>query len=657
MKNIFIAVLLVFCFIAIAHADTGTSLDISRYILSGRTLGMGGAYTGLSDDGEGIFTNPSGLAKIEFPQMMGFTRKIFLEETTYLLYGWAAPTKYGTFGIGYSSARVGESYPTSRDPGTNRIIINPSLEAINNENSVLLVSYSRVLPWKNIQAGGNLKFFNSSISGGGQLDRATAMSLDLSASYKPLNYLNLGINLQNIIGNSMSWKNTSENLGGYNKIGLAFNLFGNSTLEAFIKNNQKAIVCLDYDMPRNVLNGSNLLHLGAEYEPFKFLSLRAGLNQESGGTGITLGLGLKNNAFRFDYAYYQRPGAFGDNPHYFSLSYVGERIVTYDKKFKRLESGIKFISPKDRSITTKDKILVNAEAKGKIVSDKKTIYTVPLIESTSEVVEIFEFENLSDVRQNGYPINKTGTVEFEASLNFGRNAISISGNIKDTYVSSEARVLRIKPFGDIQEDYWAFEPVALNAVLGLIRGYPDDTFKPEKGTTRAELTALLVRTLNIDQAKLEQAGKAEKFKDVLPNSWFTTFVNAGADLGLVTGYPNNTFKPNAVLSRAEGVAVLARFAGLEEKAGIAFNDLKEGFWANKHINPAKEIGMLKYLEGKDFEAAKQFSRAEAAEVLYRTPQIQTSVNEFWDRGIVGSISTTTAASSESITGATTSESR
>ncbi len=315
-----------------ASADTGTSLDISRYILSGRTLGMGGAHVALSDDGEGLFTNPSGLAKISFPQMTGLSRKIFLEETIYSLYSWAFPTNYGTFGLGYTAAKAGESYPTMRDPGTSRIVINPSLEALGQENSVLLLTYARELPVKNASVGGNLKFFNQSINGGGQFDRATAMSLDLAASYKPLNYLNLGVNLQNILGNNIGWNKASEKLGGYTKLGASLNVYGKSSAEALFKHDQQVVACLDMDLPRDVLGGSTLFHLGAEWTPFKLLSLRAGLNQEMGGTGFTFGVGFKNSAFRFDYAYAPRPSITGDNPHYFSLSYVGDRVVSVSKK-------------------------------------------------------------------------------------------------------------------------------------------------------------------------------------------------------------------------------------------------------------------------------------------------------------------------------------
>ena len=81
------------------------------------------------------------------------------------------------------------------------------------------------------------------------------------------------------------------------------------------------------------------------------------------------------------------------------------------------------------------------------------------------------------------------------------------------------------------------------------------------------------------------------------------------------------------------MTVLARYAKLPEKEGLVnFPDLKEKFWANKYINPARDGGLLKYLEGRTFEPTREFSRAEASEVLYRTPQIVKMVKDYWDLG-------------------------
>lgn len=641
VKKISFFLLLATCYLVLllgfsAIADIGTTIDVSRTIYTGRTLGMGGAHLGFSNDGEGIFTNPSGLSKLEFPQLVGLSRKLFLEETQYSIYGWAVPTQWGTFGLGYVDTSVGGSYATARDPSTSRIVINPSLEAVSYENSVLLLTAARDLPWvKNLSLGGNIKFFNQSLSGGGTFARGTGMNLDLSGSYKPFPYLLVAANLQNILGGTVNWNNTQDKLGGYTKLGAGFNLLGPATPEAFLKHDQKVALAFDIDLPREVLDSNSLLmHLGAEWTPLPYIALRAGINQEGGGTGLTFGAGFKQSAFRFDYAYAPRPGIAGDTPHYFSLSYVGDRVVTVDKKLNRKESGVKFLKPKDRFITSAEVIPIICEAQAKLVLDKKTTWTVPGIEATFEVKPAYEYENLKEVKKNDQPLNQEGTIETTEGLKMGRNIIKISGLTvpEKTELYGELKILKIMPFTDATLEYWAIEPISLSSVLGLIKGYPDNTFRPEKGITRAELTALLMRTKTLDTEKWTRAVNEQKFTDVEPGKWYTPYINLGVELGLVTGYPDQTFGPNKVLSRAEGVTILARYSKLPEKEGIAFSDLKSGFWANKFIQPAKEAGLLKYLEGQNFEPSKPLSRAEAAEVLYRTPPVQQKVNNFWEYG-------------------------
>lgn len=639
-----------------ALADTGTTLDPSRTIYAGRTLGMGGAGMALIADGEGLFLNPAGLSKLNFPAATVLSRKLFLEETTYSLLSAAFPTPWGTFGVGYTGAAVGGSYPTTRDPGTSRIIVNPSLEAVGYENSVLLITYARELPWQKVSIGGNLKFFNQSIVGGGELARGTGMSLDLSAQYRPLHYMTVAGNLQNILGGSLNWSNATEKLGGFNKLGVAVNVLG-STAEALYKYSSPLVACLDLDIPRNVLQSGTLFHLGLEWTPIKDIVLRTGLNQEQGGTGLTFGVGFKNTAFRFDYAYAPRPGIAGDSPHYFSMSYVGDRVLETFLKPKRKISAVRFISPKDRTITESRSLPLIFTARYSEVYDQKTVWTVPVVSSTFEVREVSKLANLIDVRVGGYPVKTAaGSVETMADLGIGRNVIRVTGLATPEYINitAEARILRVTPYVDATLEYWAADPIYLSSTLGLIKGYPDMTFRPDKGITRAELTAVLVRTSTVDPSRWAITEQENKFTDIKPNQWYRPFVNMGVDLGLVEGYPDKTFKPNKTLSRAEGITVLARFANLVEESGVFFPDLKPDFWANKHISSAKKIGMLKYLEGKDFEPNRPFTRAEAAEVLYRVPSIQRKVDDFWN---LGKIPPEVVPPPLSITGVPTFESR
>lgn len=634
-----------------APAVDGVGLDPSRTLSSARHLGMGGVSLGFADDASGIFANPAAMTGLEFPQLLAASRKLVFEETQYTLLCWSMPTDLGTFGFGYTALNAGGSPATQRDPATTRIIINPSQEATSFDNNVLAFSYSRNVR-SNLAVGGALKLFNQTLSGGVS-SRASSFGLDLAATYMPLSWLSAAANLQNLLEGNLKWENgATDKIGGFYKLGCKLYIFGSST-EALWSGDQQLYGGIDLDIPHSAMS-STAYHLGLDYSPVKNIFLRTGLDMESGGSGLAFGIGVVNGGFRFDYAYAQRGGLPGDNPHYFSLSYIGERVLTVDHKLKKKMPVLKFFSPRDRLVTDLDSVSVSAEAWANKIIDQKRTWTVTAVSATYDAFEITDPEKLAQVYLNGKPVEKHGTMEVierREDLKHGRNVIQligytspeiIAGKVTPSTVgTAELKILRVTPFVDTPVDLWAAEPIYLNVTLGLVTGYPDNSFKPDKGITRAELVTLLVRSLGITQETLDAFRTAEVFSDVAAKHWAAKYVNYGSTLKFITGYPDGTFKPNKVLSRAEGVTILARYAGLTEEAGVKevpFPDLKPEFWANKYIVQAKAIGMLQYLSGKDFKPSDPFSRAEACEVLYRVPAVQKRVNEFWDTGIISAAS-------------------
>lgn len=597
--------LLVFGCWSSAIAVNGVTVDPSRTLFPARQVGMGGVSLGFSDDSNGIFSNPAGLTDISFPQLSATSRKIMLDETQYTLGTWAFPTVFGIFGIGYTGMVVGDSFATSLDPGTSRIIINPSLEAGSYSNSVMAFSYARPIPVPiKTSVGGTLKIFNQSLSGAGVSDRGTGMGIDLSLLCRPLPWLSAGAVLQNIVGGSIKWNTTEDKIGGLYRLGAKFNLLGPSADYLRSYADQKLFAGLDLDFPGSIISDSNSMryHAGIEYFPFSSLALRSGF----GADGLAFGVGILSNGFRFDYGYSQRPGLPGDTPHYVSLSYIGERAVSYVRTLKSKKSGIKFMQPRDRFITNLSSIEISAEAKAARVMDEKTIYSITAISETVEVKEVIEEENLQVVYLNGIKQNNPVDIKTSSPLGVGRNVFQLVGYTtpEAKMVSSEVRVLRIRPFSDAPMQYWAIEPIALCVTLNLAGGYPDGTFKPEKGITRTELATMLARTLLASREESTAAAKQNK-----------------------------------VLTRAEAITLITRYLGISEEAGAkpVFADLPAKFWANSSIAPAEKAGLLKYLAGKKFEPSKQFTRAEACEVLYRTPQVKARVENFWDKGIASFI--------------------
>lgn len=171
-------------------------------------------------------------------------------------------------------------------------------------------------------------------------------------------------------------------------------------------------------------------------------------------------------------------------------------------------------------------------------------------------------------------------------------------------------------FTDVPDGYWAKEPIIHLASMGIINGYPDGTFKPEKTLSRAELCTLLIK------AKRTRPRTPDKpaFTDLAVNHWATPYITAAVDEKLVGGYPDGTFQPNKALTRAEAVKIVSVFdkLGTRKVTEAPYPDVSTNHWAAPFIMAAKNAGLLKYLEGKDFEPKRELTRAEAAEILYRT---------------------------------------
>ena len=94
------------------------------------------------------------------------------------------------------------------------------------------------------------------------------------------------------------------------------------------------------------------------------------------------------------------------------------------------------------------------------------------------------------------------------------------------------------------------------AVVGLLSGYGDGTFRPEQEVSRAEFCAMLVNVLGLDLPAVTESA----FSDVPAEEWYAPAVNAIASRGLASGYGDGTFRPEEGITQEEAVAMLANLA-------------------------------------------------------------------------------------------------
>lgn len=162
-------------------------------------------------------------------------------------------------------------------------------------------------------------------------------------------------------------------------------------------------------------------------------------------------------------------------------------------------------------------------------------------------------------------------------------------------------------FSDLPQGNPAWRYIIYLQNRGIVSGFPDGTFHPWEGVTRAQAAKLLIMSQDIRPVSPEEP----TFKDVDKSHWAYSCIEAAAGAGFLHGYPDGSFRPERGLSRAEAAALLFRLTGNPvpqvEIGPVA--DLSKDHWAYKYITAAIDAGMMQFLEDKSFEPERTVSRA------------------------------------------------
>ncbi len=172
--------------------------------------------------------------------------------------------------------------------------------------------------------------------------------------------------------------------------------------------------------------------------------------------------------------------------------------------------------------------------------------------------------------------------------------------------------------------HWAEQYVALLSKRGTIGGFPDGTFKPDAPITRAQFAAIAVRALN-----LPPAGRPANFKDVPAKYWGNTVISQVSDAGLVTGFPDGTFRPEDKITRAQALVILAK--ALQSGGGEAssLDPYSDGStiptWAKPSVIKAASAGII--VNHPDPSAIRPNDMATRAEIAALTYQTMSKLGE------------------------------
>ena len=163
-------------------------------------------------------------------------------------------------------------------------------------------------------------------------------------------------------------------------------------------------------------------------------------------------------------------------------------------------------------------------------------------------------------------------------------------------------------------------PVGLNTEdhVAYIIGYEDGTVRPGANITRAEVATIFFRLL-ADETRESYWSQSSGFTDVASGAWYNNAVSTLTRAGILDGYEDGSFRPNASITRAEFTKIAVSF--FKHAGGASsnpFNDVPDSAWYAEFVKAAAELGLIDGYEDGTFRPNAPITRAEACTIVNRT---------------------------------------
>ncbi|MBI2634402.1 S-layer homology domain-containing protein [Candidatus Peregrinibacteria bacterium] len=166
------------------------------------------------------------------------------------------------------------------------------------------------------------------------------------------------------------------------------------------------------------------------------------------------------------------------------------------------------------------------------------------------------------------------------------------------------------PFADIAT-HWAKDFITELYTAGVVKSAT--AFNPDNDITRGEFTKMVMEAFDIEKG----SASTTAFSDV-KNHWAAAYADGAKKAGLINGYSDGTFKPDAKISRAEAMKILLEATSYEKNAAASgFKDVKAGDWFAVYVNYAVRAKILSGFSDNTFRPLNNMTRGEVAKVIVK----------------------------------------
>lgn len=217
--------------------------------------------------------------------------------------------------------------------------------------------------------------------------------------------------------------------------------------------------------------------------------------------------------------------------------------------------------------------------------------------------------------------NTTGAHDYKQVITFA--TIDQTGKVeKVCALCGDTQLVKLlsrsTAFADIKSGDWYTEYINKAVAVGLLKGYEDNTVRPNANITRAEAITVIARVAGVKTSKFSTA----KFKDVAKNAWYNGAIAWAEQNKIVSGRSENTFEPEENINRQELCTIIVRYtgyAGITLDKKVAKNtfadDAKIAGFAKEAVYACQRAQLVSGRPGNKFAPTASATRAEVAKIL------------------------------------------